>query len=68
LLLYKNQNWMPIKLAWNDIIILAIMIFISIFSRTQAISIQYYIMLLTFLYICFLMYKHGIKNLISLFK
>ena len=25
-------------------------------------------LLLTFLYICFLLYKHGIKNLILLFK
>ena len=67
-LFYKNQKWMPIKLAWNDIIILAIMVFASILTTTQAMSIQYYLMLLTFLYICFLLYKHGIKNLILLFK
>ncbi len=67
-LFYKNQKWMPIKLAWNDIIILAIMVFASILTTTQAMSIHYYLMLLTFLYICFLLYKHGIKNLILLFK
>ena len=67
-LFYKNQKWMPIKLAWNDIIILSIMVFTSILSTTQAMNIQYYLMSLTFLYICFLLYKHGIKNLILLFK
>jgi len=67
-LFYKNQTWMPIKLAWNDIILLAMVIVMSIFSFMQNMQGQYYLMGVIFIYICFLLYKHGIKNLLSLFK
>ena len=64
-LFYKNRTWMPIKLAWNDIILLSSMIVLGFIVH---ISFQYYIMFTTFLYICYLTYKHGMKNLILLFK
>ena len=67
-LFYKNQTWLPIKLAWNDIILLTLVISISIISFMYNMQGQYYIMGLVLLYICFLLYKHGIKNLVSLFK
>ena len=69
-LFYKNKNWMPIKLAWNDIALLALIIVVSIGSVTQNMHINIILLLLilTLLYISFLLYKHGIKNLISLFK
>ena len=67
-LFYKNQSWMPIKLAWDDIILLTLVIVMSIFSFMYNMQGYYYIMGAVLLYICFLLYKHGIKNLVSLFK
>ena len=67
-LFYKNQTWLPIKLAWNDIILLTLVISISIISFMYNMQGQYSIMGLVLLYICFLLYKHGIKSLVSLFK
>jgi O-antigen/teichoic acid export membrane protein len=67
-LFYKNQQWMPIKIMWKDIILLTIIISISIIHFIGKLNMQYYLMIGTLIYICYLMYKHGIKNLISLFK
>ena len=67
-LFYKNQTWMPIKLVWNEIILLALVIIMSVFSFMYNMQGQYYIMVAVLLYICFLLYKHGIKILVSLFK
>ena len=67
-LFYKNQQWMPIQINWKDIILLFGLIIISIFSFTMKINIQYYVMIGTFIFICYLLYKHGLKNLTILFK
>tara|TARA_Y100001968_G_scaffold311495_1_gene333627 strand:- start:4253 stop:5719 length:1467 start_codon:yes stop_codon:yes gene_type:complete len=67
-LFYKNKKWMPIKINWKDIIILIIIITISVIYFIADLWLQYYLMLGTFLYIFYLLYKHGLKNLILLFK
>ena len=59
---------MPIQINWKDIILLFGLIIISIFSFTMKINIQYYVMIGTFIFICYLLYKHGLKNLTILFK
>ena len=64
-LFYKNKTWMPITLAWNDFILLASMIVIGFIVHS---NFQYYVMIATLFYICYLLYKHGMKNLILLFK
>ena len=63
-LFYKNKKWMPINLAWTDIIILSILILTSIITMNEF----WYVTIITLFYIGILHYKHGIKNLISLFK
>tara|TARA_B100000941_G_C28489726_1_gene547157 strand:+ start:20 stop:1027 length:1008 start_codon:yes stop_codon:yes gene_type:complete len=68
LLFYKNKNWMPIPINWKDIGLLWMCIVVSILSFTFQLNIQYYIMFGTFLLICYLLYKHGLKNIILLFK
>ena len=68
LLLYKNKKWMPIQLVWQDIILLILICGISIFYFINQSNGQYYVLISTILYIGFLFYKHGIKNLIILFK
>ena len=67
-LFYKNRNWMPIKINWQDIILLMILISISIICFIGKLHLQYYLMVGTLIYIIYLIYKHGMKNLISLFK
>ena len=67
-LFYKNQKWMPIKLIWSDIIMLTIVITLSIVSIILNWHMKYYIAIITLLSILYLLYKHGIKNLILLFK
>ena len=67
-LFYKNQKWMPIKLWWTDIIVLSIIISLSILFFVIKLTVQYYMMIITLFYIGYLLYKHGIKNLIQLFK
>jgi len=67
-LFYKNRNWMPIKINWQDIILLMILVSISIICFIGKLNIQYYLMVGTLIYIIYLIYKHGMKNLISLFK
>ena len=67
-LFYKNQNWMPIKLAWSDIILLGSLIVLSIITILFNMNLQFYVMVLTSIYMIFLLYKHGMKNLILLFK
>ena len=67
-LFYKNQNWMPIKLAWSDIILLGSLIVSSIITILFNMNLQFYVMVLTSIYMIFLLYKHGMKNLILLFK
>ena len=64
-LFYKNKTWMPITLAWNDIILLSSMIIIGFIVHND---FQYYVMITTLFYISYLLYKHGMKNLILLFK
>ena len=67
-LFYKNRNWMPIKINWQDIILLMMLVSISIICFIGKLNIQYYLMVGTLIYIIYLIYKHGMKNLISLFK
>ena len=67
-LFYKNSNWMPIKINWQDIILLMMLVSISIICFIGKLNIQYYLMAGTLIYIIYLIYKHGMKNLISLFK
>jgi len=67
-LFYKNKEWMPIKINWKDIILLMILILISLIYFLSKLNMQYYLMIITLICIIYLMYKHGIKNLISLFK
>ena len=67
-LFYKNKEWMPIKINWKDIILLMTLILISLIYFLSKLNMQYYLMIITLIYIIYLMYKHGIKNLISLFK
>ena len=67
-LFYKNQQWMPINLVWIDIILLAITITVSIVCFILNLNMKYYIMVITLLGILYLLYKHGLKNLILLFK
>jgi len=67
-LFYKNQKWLPIKLVWGDIILLAIVIILSIICVILNWYIQYYMVIITLFGILYLLYKHGLKNLILLFK
>ena len=67
-LFYKNQQWMPIEIKWKDIIILFVVIIISMLSFILKINMQYPLIIGTFILICYLLYKHGLKNLIILFK
>ena len=67
-LFYKNKKWMPIKINWKDIIMLMVIITISVIYFIAEFWLQYYLMLGTFIYIFYLLYKHGLKNLILLFK
>lgn len=67
-LFYKNKNWLPIPINWKDIGLLWMCIVVSILSFTFQLNIQYYIMFGTFLLICYLLYRHGLKNIILLFK
>ena len=67
-LFYKNKKWMPIKINWKDIIILMVIITISVICFIAEFWLQYYLILGTFIYIFYLLYKHGLKNLILLFK
>lgn len=67
-LFYKNKNWLPINLMWYDIIALGMMAFLSIWSLEKNVPGQFYIMGTTLVLIVYLLYKHGIKNLILLFK
>ena len=67
-LFYKNKNWLPINLMWYDIIALGMMAFLSIWSLEKNVPGQFYIMGTTLVLIIYLLYKHGIKNLILLFK
>ena len=67
-LFYKNQQWLPIKLVWIDIVWLSIIIIFSIICFILNFYLKYYIMIITLLGILYLLYKHGLKNLILLFK
>ena len=67
-LFYKNRKWLPINLAWNDIVLLGLISVVSVWSFMTASSWQYYSMIITILYIGFLLYKHGLKQLILLFN
>ena len=67
-LFYKNRNWMPINLVWRDIIFLGLISVVSVWSVIIASPWQYYIMIITILYIGVLLYKHGLKQLILLFN
>ena len=67
-LFYKNRIWMPIKLAWDDIILLGAMTSTSVMCFILVLDLRFYVMAVTGLYVGFLLYKHGIKNLILLFK
>ncbi len=67
-LFYKNRDWMPIKLFWKDILLLMSFISVSVIFFLLKLDFQYFLLVGTFLLICFLMYKHGIKNFITLYK
>jgi len=67
-LFYKNKKWMPIHLAWYDIIFLGLISIVSVWHFMIVSPWQYYSMVITILYIGFLLYKHGLKQLILLFN
>ena len=67
-LFYKNKTWMPIQLRWTDILIFSLFITCSIVTLTFNIYGQYIILMVTLFYMLFLLYKHGFKNIILLFK
>jgi len=67
-LFYKNKKWMPINLAWYDIIFLGLISIVSVWNFMIVSPWQYYSMVITILYIGFLLYKHGLKQLILLFN
>jgi O-antigen/teichoic acid export membrane protein len=67
-LFYKNKMWLPIKLMWSDILIFSLFILCSIVTLTFNMYGQYIMLIVTLFYMLFLLYKHGLKNIILLFK
>ena len=67
-LFYKNKKWMPINLVWRDIIFLGLISIVSVWHFIIISPWQYYSMVVTIVYIGFLLYKHGLKQLILLFN
>lgn len=67
LLFYKNIKWMNINLAWLDIFMLSVLASISIWNLINNSFWQYLMILLTLFLIIYLLYKHGVKQLIIIF-
>ena len=67
-LFYKNKKWMPINLIWRDIMFLGLISVVSVWHVIIISPWQYYSMIITIIYIGFLLYKHGLKQLILLFN
>ncbi len=66
-LFYKNTKWMKIKLAWFDILVLSLFASISIWALINNSYWQYLMILSTLFLMMYLLYKHGVKQLIIIF-
>lgn len=66
-LFYKNLNWMKINLAWLDILMFSLLASISIWNLINNSYWQYPMIVLTLFLMIYLLYKHGVKQLIIIF-
>ena len=67
LLFYKNIKWMKINLAWLDILMLSLFASLSIWNLINNSYWQYLVTVLTLFLLIYLLYKHGVKQLIIIF-
>tara|TARA_B100000614_G_scaffold66367_4_gene58767 strand:+ start:3428 stop:4888 length:1461 start_codon:yes stop_codon:yes gene_type:complete len=67
-LFYKNENWLKIRIGWLDILLLITLSSFSVSLILLKSSYQYLFMIMNFIYILFLLYKHGIKQIVILFS